>query len=38
MEIMLFLFQMLLWIHWLWHFMCILQSSVVYNVIWFYKW
>jgi len=29
----LFPFQMLVWIHWLWHFLCILQSSVVYNVI-----
>jgi len=38
MEMMwLFPFQMLVWIHWLWYFLCILQWSVVYNVIWFYK-
>jgi len=31
MEMMwLFPFQMLVWIRWLWHFLCILQSSVVY--------
>jgi hypothetical protein len=31
MEMMwLFPLQMLEWIHWLWHFLCILQSSVVY--------
>jgi len=34
MEMMwLFPYQTLEWIHWLWHFLCILQSSVVYNVI-----
>jgi len=30
-------FQMLVWIHWLGQFSCILQSSVVYNAICFYK-
>ena len=36
MEMMwLFPFQMLVWIHWLWHFSCILQSNMVYNIICF---
>jgi len=33
----LFPFHMLVWIHWLWHFSCILQSNVVHNVISLHK-